>query len=63
MTLKHLTVIPVPGIGTEDVVVATSGPEAGSVFTGTEDGVIWRVSPDGAWSRVRDGLPAVQALL
>ncbi|HET6939465.1 MAG TPA: SMP-30/gluconolactonase/LRE family protein [Nocardioides sp.] len=48
MTLKHLTVIPVPGIGTEDVVVATSGPDTGSVFTGTEDGAIWRVSPDGA---------------
>jgi sugar lactone lactonase YvrE len=48
VTLKHLTVIPVPGIGTEDVVVATSGPDTGSVFTGTEDGAIWRVSPDGA---------------
>lgn len=42
------TVIPVPGPGAEDVVVATSGPDAGSVFTGTEDGSIFRVSPDGA---------------
>jgi sugar lactone lactonase YvrE len=42
-----ITVIPVPGSGAEDVVVATHGPDEGSVFTGTEDGVIWRVSPDG----------------
>lgn len=32
-----------PGHGAEDVVVAQDG----SVLTGTEDGVIWRVSPDG----------------
>ena len=37
-----------PGAGAEDVVVATHGPDEGSVFTGTEDGAIWRVSPDGA---------------
>jgi sugar lactone lactonase YvrE len=43
-----LTVVPVPGPGAEDVVVATHGPDEGSVFTGTADGVIWRVSPDGA---------------
>lgn len=42
------TVIPVPGPGAEDVVVATSGPDAGAVFTGTEDGSIFRVSADGA---------------
>jgi sugar lactone lactonase YvrE len=30
------------------VVVASHGPDEGSVFTGTEDGAIWRVSPDGA---------------
>jgi sugar lactone lactonase YvrE len=42
------TVIPVPSPGAEDVVVATSGPEAGNVFTGTEDGAIYRVTPDGA---------------
>ncbi|GAA1542482.1 SMP-30/gluconolactonase/LRE family protein [Nocardioides humi] len=41
------TVIPVPGHGAEDVVVATSGPDAGSVFTGTDDGAIFRVAPDG----------------
>lgn len=42
------TVIPVPGPGAEDVVVATSGPDEGAVFTGTEDGSIFRVSADGA---------------
>lgn len=46
--MTQLTVIPVPGYGTEDVVVATDGPDEGSVFTGTVDGEIWRVSPDGA---------------
>ena len=45
--MKSFRVIPVPGAGAEDVVVATSGPDEGSVFTGTEDGAIFRVSPDG----------------
>jgi sugar lactone lactonase YvrE len=40
-------VIPVPGQGAEDVVVALSGPDEGAVFTGTEDGTIHRVHPDG----------------
>ena len=40
-------VVPVPGPGPEDVVVATHGPDEGSVFTGTEDGAVWRVSHDG----------------
>jgi sugar lactone lactonase YvrE len=48
VTLKHLTVIPVPGPGAEDVVVAAHGPDEGSVFTGTADGTIWRVAADGA---------------
>ncbi len=48
MTVPAFTVIPVPGPGAEDVVVATSGPDAGSVFTGTEDGAIFRISPDGS---------------
>ena len=39
--------IPVPGQGAEDVVVATSGPHEGGVFTGTEDGAIFRISHDG----------------
>ncbi|MDN5745011.1 MAG: SMP-30/gluconolactonase/LRE family protein [Nocardioidaceae bacterium] len=41
------TVIPVPGHGAEDVVVATQGPDAGWAFTGTEDGAIFKVAPDG----------------
>jgi streptogramin lyase len=42
-----LEILPVPGFGTEDVAVVTSGRQEGSVYTGTEDGNIWRVSPDG----------------
>ena len=38
-----ITVHHVPGPGAEDVVVAPDG----SVFTGTEDGLIWRLSADG----------------
>jgi sugar lactone lactonase YvrE len=37
----------VSGQGAEDVLVATSGPDEGAVFTGTEDGGIHRVSHDG----------------
>jgi len=48
VTSPNLTVIPVPGAGAEDVVVGTHGPDEGAVFTGTEDGAIWRVSHDGA---------------
>ncbi len=39
-----LTVVRVPGHGAEDVLVGADG----SVYTGTEDGVIWRVHDDGA---------------
>jgi sugar lactone lactonase YvrE len=46
-THSGITVFPVPGRGAEDVVVATSGPDEGAVFTGTEDGGIWRVGHDG----------------
>jgi sugar lactone lactonase YvrE len=42
-----LTRVPVPGSGAEDVVVATHGRDAGAVFTGTEDGHIFKVSHDG----------------
>jgi sugar lactone lactonase YvrE len=38
-----LTVIPVPGHGAEDVVV----DEQGRVYTGTEDGAVFRIDPDG----------------
>lgn len=41
------SVIQVPAHGAEDVVVATTGPDEGAVFTGTADGVIWRVRHDG----------------
>ena len=44
--MTGLTVVPVPGHGAEDVVVATHGPDEGACFTGTEDGSIWRVSHD-----------------
>jgi sugar lactone lactonase YvrE len=43
-------VIAVPGHGAEDVVVAPDG----AVFTGTEDGVIHRVGPDGRVEAVAD---------
>lgn len=42
-----LTVHPVPGHGAEDVLVSTSGLHEGSVWTGTEDGAVVRLSPDG----------------
>ncbi|GAA1479265.1 SMP-30/gluconolactonase/LRE family protein [Nocardioides aestuarii] len=44
--MTGLTVVPVPGFGAEDVVVATHGPDEGCCFTGTEDGSVWRVSHD-----------------
>jgi sugar lactone lactonase YvrE len=40
-------VIPVPAYGCEDVAVATHGPDQGAVFTGTEDGSLWRIRDDG----------------
>ncbi|MEZ5094209.1 SMP-30/gluconolactonase/LRE family protein [Nocardioides sp.] len=43
-----ISVIPVPANGAEDVVVASSGPDEGCAFTGTEDGGIWRVAHDGS---------------
>lgn len=43
----NLQVVPVPAYGCEDVVVATHGPDEGAVFTGTEEGSIWRISHDG----------------
>ena len=42
-----IDVLPVPGPGAEDVVVATGGPDEGAVFTGTEDGAVWRISHGG----------------
>ena len=45
--MTNLTVIPVPAPGAEDVVVATEGPDEGAVYTGTEDGSVFRVGHDG----------------
>jgi len=42
-TLTTLTVVPVPGHGAEDVLVA----EDGTVYTGTDDGSIFAVAPNG----------------
>lgn len=44
---RTLQVHPVGHDGAEDVVVATSGKHEGSVYTGTVDGAVLRVSPDG----------------
>lgn len=44
---SELSVIAVPGPGAEDVVVGGPGPDEGAVFTGTEDGSIFRISHDG----------------
>ena len=41
---RPLTVVPVPVMGAEDVVVTDDG----EVFTGTEDGSVFRISADGA---------------
>jgi sugar lactone lactonase YvrE len=48
VTTHALEVVPLPAFGAEDVVVATHGPWEGSVFTGTADGSIFRISPDGS---------------
>lgn len=42
MTKKALTILPVPGTGAEDVVVDATG----RVWTGTEDGNVFRIDPD-----------------
>jgi hypothetical protein len=43
--------------------VAPDPEVSGGVVVGTETGEVWRVTPDAGWTRVCDGLPAVQALL
>ena len=43
----RLRVVAVPAMGAEDVLVATTGPDEGAVFTGTEDGGIWRIRDEG----------------
>jgi len=44
---RSLEVIQVPATGAEDVVVGTHGHDEGAVFTGTEEGSIFRISHDG----------------
>lgn len=48
MTARRVTRHDVPGPGAEDVVVGLDGRDEGFVFTGTEDGSIVRVAPDGS---------------
>lgn len=43
--------------------IAPDPSVVGGVLVGTETGEIWRVSSDCEWTRLVDGLPAVQALL
>ena len=43
MTLRDLHVVPVPGFGAEDVLVDNDG----WVWTGTDDGSLFRIRPDG----------------
>ncbi len=45
---QRFQVIPVHAAGAEDVVVGTHGADEGAVFTGTEDGSIFRISHDGS---------------
>jgi len=43
----RLTVLPVPGVGPEDVLVHRDGPHEGSLLVGVDDGSLLRVTPDG----------------
>jgi sugar lactone lactonase YvrE len=45
--MSAFEVYAVPGPGAEDVLVGRPGPDEGTVFTGTADGVIHRVAHDG----------------
>ena len=51
---RTIRVHPVHHDGAEDVVVATSGPHEGSVYTGAADGAVLRVAPDGTVTQVGD---------
>ncbi len=44
MPQAHLTIVPVPGDGAEDVLLAPDG----SAYTGTGNGLVWHVEEDGA---------------
>jgi sugar lactone lactonase YvrE len=43
----RLTVLPIPGVGPEDVLVHDLGPHTGSLVVGVDDGSLLRVTPDG----------------
>ena len=43
--------------------VTPDAQKPGWVLVGTETGEVWRVSPEAAWTKLTEGLPAVQALL
>jgi hypothetical protein len=43
--------------------VTPDAQRAGWVLVGTETGEVWRVSPEASWTKLADGMPAVQALL
>lgn len=46
--MRSLRTIGVPGVGPEDVLVAPDGSE---IFTGTNDGSVWSLAPDGTQFR------------
>lgn len=43
--------------------LAPAAEASGSVLVGTDNGEVWQVSPDAAWTLLASGLPRVQALL
>jgi hypothetical protein len=43
--------------------VAPDPQVGGGVLVGTETGEVWRVTAEASWTRVYDGLPAVQSIL
>jgi hypothetical protein len=43
--------------------VTPDAERAGWVLVGTETGEVWSVSPEAAWTKLTEGLPAIQALL
>jgi hypothetical protein len=43
--------------------VTPDATRAGWVLVGTETGEVWSVSPEASWTKLTEGLPAVQSLL
>jgi sugar lactone lactonase YvrE len=50
--MKGFDVYDVPAPGAEDVLVGVAGRDLGCVYTGTADGAVYRVRPDGLVDRV-----------